>query len=517
MLEYNPSEPPGRSQGESTAARRLLVSVSIRVDPHQPVLVGIGTCMQREEDFALAKEPLDLMIESVRRAGVDAGGAHTLTGVQRIAVPKGRWRYRNPAGEIGRAIGATSAVSVLAGVGVLQQSLIGDACGRIAAGEIDSALVVGADAGYRILRAKWAGQRALERQQEDEPHTSLEPEEELLHPAELRAGIRLPVALYAIIESAWRVQQGWSVDQHRQKLGAMVQRFSEIAAGNPRAWKREQLSAQEIIEVSERNAMQAFPYTRLHCASWNVDQAGAMLLCSAAKAEQLGIARCKWIYALASTESNHMLAVSARAQLHACPGARLAGRAAFEAANVDASQIDLVELYSCFPIAVESCARELGLSLTRDFTVTGGMPFAGGPFNNYVLQATCRMAELIREGRGRTGLVSSVSGILTKQGFGLWSSEAGAGSFVFKDVSDETARSTGVKEVADAFHGPGLVAGYTVLHEKGKKARALVLADTEGNRRALAWSEDHTLVQRMETAEFCGVLINIQGDAFAPA
>ena len=109
--------------------------MSSRGDPRLPVLVGIGTCSQREDDFARAREPLDLMLEAVRLAGIDAGGAHTLAGVGRIAVPKGRWRYRNPAGEIARAIGAPSATTVLASVGVLQQSLIGDACSRIDVGE----------------------------------------------------------------------------------------------------------------------------------------------------------------------------------------------------------------------------------------------------------------------------------------------------------------------------------------------------------------------------------------------
>ena len=493
------------------------MNTALHIDPRQPVLVGIGTCMQREDDFTLAREPIDLMVESARRAAQDAGAAQALAGIERIAVPRGRWRYRNPAGEIARAIGADSAVSVLAGVGVLQQSLIGDACERIAAGEIDSALVVGADAGYRILRARLAGQRAGERQQDDRPDVSLEPEEELLHPAELRAGIRMPVALYAILESAWRAKQGWTVDQHRQRLGAMYQRFSEIAADNPQAWRRKPASAIEIREASERNPMQAFPYTRLHCATWNVDQAAAMLLCSAGRARQLGIARAKWVYALASTESNHMVPVCARAELASCPGARLAGQAALALAGIGASGIDLLDLYSCFPIAVESYAQELGLSLARDMTVTGGMPFAGGPFNNYVLQTTCRIAELIRERRGRTGLVSSVSGILTKQGFGVWSSEPGAGGFSFQDLSADTARVSGTKNVVGAFHGHGEVAGYTVLYEKGQLPRALVLADTESGGRALAWSENPALIGRMEASEFCGARIELQGDVFAPA
>ena len=486
-------------------------------DSRQPVLVGIGTCMQREDDLAHCKEPMDLMLEAVRRAGADTGDAQMLAGVARIAVPKGRWRYRNPAGEIARAIGADSATTVLASVGVLQQSLIGDACSRIAAGEIDSALIVGADAGYRMLRARQLGERAGERQQEDAPHVSLEPKEELLHPVELHAGIRMPVALYAIIESAWRARNGLAVDQHRQQLGAMYQRFSEVAARNPEAWRRKPLSALEISEASDRNPMQAFPYTRLHCSTWNVDQAAALLVCSAAKAQALGIAQSRWVYALASTESNHMVPVSARADLAGCIGARLAGRAALAAGDLAASQLDLVELYSCFPIAVEAYAQELGISLTRDLTVTGGMPFAGGPFNNYVLQATCRMAALIREGRGRTGLLSSVSGILTKQGFGLWASQPGARGYSFDDVSAETARLVETKEVDPAFHGRAVVAGYTVLHDKGQLPRALVLADTEGGRRALAWSEDQALVQRMESSEFCGAAIAMQGELFTLA
>ena len=490
--------------------------MSASLAARQPVLVGIGTCMQREDDLARSREPLDLMLQAVRRAGEDAGGSAALAGVARIAVPRGRWRYRNPAGEIARAIGAASATTVLASVGVLQQSLIGDACTRIAAGEIDTALVVGGDAGYRLLRAKVAGERAPERQQDDRPMVQLEPAQELLHPAEVRAGIDLPVPLYAILESAWRARQGWTLAEHRQRLGAMLERFSNVAAGNPEAWRRKRFSAAEISEPSERNPMQAFPYTRLHCSTWSVDQAGALLFCSAAKADALGIPRAQWIHPWASTESNHMTAVSARAELAGCLGARLAGQAALAAGGIDAAQLDLVELYSCFPIAVALYAHELGLPLTRDLTVTGGMPFAGGPFNNYVLQATCRMAQLIRDGRGRTGLVSSVSGILTKQGFGLWANEPNAAGFCFADLTAEVAQQQVTRDVVEAFHGPAQIAGYTIAHDQDRP-RALVLADTPGGARALAASADPALIARMQSAEFCGEKISVAGDAFTVA
>lgn len=524
------------------------------IDPRTPVLVGIGVATQREEDPLRALEPLDLMLAAVRAAAMDATGAIAgdrargaaagvaagtaaggrdggsaggktaarddaganagaefaalLAGLGRIAVPKGRWRYRNPGGAIARTIGARSAVSVVASVGVLQQALIGDACRAIAAGENDSALVVGGDAGYRILRSKIEGIRATERQQDDEPDLSLAPADELRHPAELRAGVELPVGLYAIMESAFRARRGWAVDTHRDRLAQLYSRFSAIAAGNPHAWKRDRVTPETIRNASERNPMQAFPYTRMHCSSWNVDQAGALLFCSAARADALRIARGKWIFPVASTESNHMVPVSARTNLAACPGAGIAGRAALDAAGLTISDIDLVDLYSCFPVAVETYAEELGLPATRDLTVTGSMAFAGGPFNNYVLQATCRIAELLREGRGRYALVSSVSGVLTKQAFGVWAREPGPDGFVARDVSGEVGRATGVRPIVEAANGAGQIAGYTVLHERDRALRGVAVVDVEGGR-AVVQTEDPALIARMESDDLCAAPVQL--------
>lgn len=489
------------------------------LDARQPVLVGIGVVSQRVDAPAEAREPLDLMIEAAQRAGADAGGAHTLAGVQRIAVPKGRWRYRDPGRAIAHAIGAPDATSVLSTLGVLQQSLIGDACERIGAGEIDSALVAGGDAGYRILRARLAGVRAEERQQATSPDVLLQAAEDLLHPAELAAGIRLPAALYAIMSSAWRARQGLSPSAHREAIAQLYAAFSRVAQENPDAWQRKAVDASQVREASARNPMQAFPYTRLHCSSWNVDQASALLLCSASRAEALGIPSERWVYAWAGSESNHVVPVSARADLAQCAGARLAGAAVLGAGGLDAASLDLVDLYSCFPIAVEMAAQEIGLPLdaSRPPTLTGGMSLAGGPFNNYVLQSTCRMAALMRAGRGRTGLVSCVSGVLNKVGFGLWGREPGDVPYRNSDVSAQVAAQTATRPVVDAHEGNGRVAGYTVVHERDAAPRALVLADTDAGTRTLAWSSDAALVARMEQDEFCGAPLRLAAGIFEPA
>ena len=485
-----------------------------------PVLVGIGTATRREEDFTRALEPLDLMQEAVNAAGADCGSAAALPSVQHIAVPRGRWHYRNPAGAIARAIGAVQATTVLASAGVLQQTLIGEACARIARGACHTTLVTGADAGYRLLRAQIAAIEAPERALDDEPDIFLSPKDELRHAVEKRAGIKMPVALYAMLESAYRARQGWSIEEHRNRLADLGARFARVAADNPHAWQRIAPDAAAIRDASARNPMQAFPYTRSHCSTWNVDQAAALLFCSAARAEQLGIPRSRWVFPLASTESNHMVAVSARADLAACPGAGIAGRAALDAAGLTAADLDLVDLYSCFPIAVQAYAAELGLPLSRDLTITGGMPFAGGPYNNYVLQSTCRAAELIRAGRGRTALVSSVSGVLTKQGFGLWRGAPPSGApstpFVHLDVSDQVARAVGTVDVLEDFSGTATVAGYTVLHGRGKAPQGLALADTAAGQRVLATTGDATLAARMQDEEWVGRPVRITHNELQP-
>jgi acetyl-CoA C-acetyltransferase len=477
-----------------------------------PVLVGIGTATRREENFEDALEPIDLMLEAVANAGLDSGSPVTLAGTQFIAVPRGRWSYRDPAGEIAAVIGADAPTTVLASVGVLQQTLIGEACARITRGEAHTSLVAGADAGYRILRAKIAGARAMERDQESEPDIHMAPKEELRHPVEKRAGLVMPVGLYAVMESAYRAKHGWSVAQHRDRMAEILASFGRAAASNPHAWNRDPIAHESIRNAGDRNPMQAFPYTRSHCSTWNVDQAAALLFCSAERAEELGVPCDRWIFPVASTESNHMVAVSARADLGSCPGAAITGRAALDAGGLAPEEIDLVELYSCFPLAIETYADALGLPLTRDLTVTGGMPFAGGPYNNYVLQATCRAAELLRQGKGRTALVSSVSGTLTKQAFGLLSVNPSPNSFVHADLSETVAAKVETREVVDSYTGTATVAGYTVLHGRDKQPRGLLLVDTPEGRRALVTTEAPQMMDAMEKEEFVGRRVNVIDD-----
>jgi acetyl-CoA C-acetyltransferase len=474
----------------------------------------VGLIEQREEDPADGRDAIGLMLAAAQAAGADTGRPAILGQVDLVAVPRGQWRYRDPGRYLGGALGSPAARSVLAVVGVLQQSLIGDACRRIAEGTVDVALVVGGEARYRRLREKITGSRLPATVVDGEPDEVLEPAAELVLESEIASGLGgMPVGYYAIIESAVRAARGLGVHEHRQQIAALYSRFSEVAAQNPHAWRRERLEPDVISGPSPKNPMLAFPYTKLHNSSWNVDQAGALLFCSAQRAASLGISRTRWVFPLASTESNHMTAVSERANLARCPGARIAAHRAFEASGITADQLTFVELYTCFPAAVEVHASEAGIPGGVDWTVTGGMPFAGGPFNNYVLQSTGRMSELLRGRPGSTGLVTSVSGVLTKHGFGVWSTDPGPLPFAWIDVTDEVSASSERRPVLDGYSGRGVVTGYTVVYPDRERRRGVALLDVPAGR-FMARTDEPAVLNRMEQEELCGRTVQVTDGIF---
>ena len=77
------------------------------------------------------------------------------------------------------------------------------------------------------------------------------------------------------------------------------------------------------------------------------------------------------------------------------------GRAAARHIGRPLHEVPLAEVYSCFPAAVRVQQRELGLDPAGTPTLTGGMAFAGGPFNHYVLQSLrCSAAACATEPAG---------------------------------------------------------------------------------------------------------------------
>jgi acetyl-CoA C-acetyltransferase len=496
------------------------------------VLVGAGVADQKQDDPADAVEAIELMHRAVADAADDAG-SRALTGhVTWIGVPEGTWGYRDPGALLAERLARPRADvhTVVADVGILQQDLITRAIDAVAGGA-KVALVVGGEAKHRQLRGVITGVATPETVQGDDvvPDERLAPGSMAalgVHDLEIIRNTVTPVAAYALIENAIGHASGRTLDEHREHVAQLWARFAAVAATNPHAWDRSAPAAPAIRDPGDGNRMISFPYTKRHSAQWNVDQAAALFLCTVETARAMGISDDRWVFPHAAAVSNHPVPVSQRAAVHRSPGAEVAAPKALELAGITTDDLTHVDLYSCFPSAVEVFAGALALPLddaARPLTVTGGLTFAGGPLNNYVLQALVELARRLRHDAvaGAFGLSSSVSGFLVKQGFGLWSTSAPARGFRSIDVSAEAAERAGPEKVLDAdARGAATIATYTVDFADGRPARSVVLADVDADAgdgdgaRTIAESRDPSVAEALMARDPIGRRAVVDGGAF---
>jgi acetyl-CoA C-acetyltransferase len=483
--------------------------------PNTPVIVGVGFTQERSEDPAACAEPYRLMVEAVRRAAEDAGAPGLVEQLESISVAQGGWDYPNPGRLIGEALGCPSAKSILADLGVLQLSLVSELCRAIADGRQHVGVVTGGEAKFRMLRGTLTGRPVVNTEQpEDTPppdvhHTSSDP---WCSDLEGRRGIASPTEFFAIIESALRHRRGLDVDRHRDEIALLYSRLSEAAVANPHAWRRERVAADAIRNASPRNAMIAFPYTKRHCAQWNVNQAVAILVCSAARANELGLDERGWIYPLAAVQSKHVVPLAQQPRLDSHAGTVLCGERALALAGATASELTAAELYSCFPAAIQSFAQDLRITDACPWTVTGAMPFAGGPFNSASLEGVARMVEVLRDaepGPRRIGLVSNLSGIFGKQACAVFSNVPAADGYRWEDVTAAAAARDVPVPLRDDYVGPATIVGYTVVFAGAVPSHAIAICDTPAGERTVVRSEDGALLDRMMREEFCGRAVRV--------
>lgn len=442
-----------------------------------PALIGTARLTQRVAEPGGGKDALDLMTAAVEAAIDDAGTTGDC--IDLIAIPRGTWPVRNPGAVIAERIGARNARTVVAEIGVLQHSLIKRVCDAIAAGEIRSAIVCGAETKYRSIVAAKGGVEALEDLgPESEPDETMSPAEPLVTRFDFERGIVQAPVQYSLIESAYAHDAGLTPDQMRAELGALWADFAAVAASDELAWDRSAPSPEQIVTAAEDNRMVSAPYTKLLCSQWNVDQAAALVFS--------GDATDRALYPIACTESNAMIAMLQREEIHRWAGFQLAAKRALDLVGRSIDDIDLLELYSCFPAAVRVQKRELAITDDRGVNVSGGMTFGGGPLNNFVLQSTARMAECLHEGRGATGIVTGISGLLTKPGITIWSTDADG--YASDDLTRETLKGTPALPFAPDATGPATIVGHTVSYDRFGSARALAIVQFDDYARSAAGS-----------------------------
>jgi acetyl-CoA C-acetyltransferase len=481
--------------------------------PVLPVVVGVAQTAQHSDDPVTAREPLALMEDALRSAAEDAGSRELLSRADSLYVIRGIWPYRNPAAVLAERLGNRACTTFGTPYGGnLVQASVHHAAQRIARGESEIALLTGAETGRTQQRARKLGVTPSYTPAPGTYHQRVAEERAMSGPAELARGISRPIQLYPIFESALRQRASEPLEAHRLRIAQLWARFSEVAAGNPDAWLRERFSAAEIATPSARNRMVGYPYTKLMNANDHVDQGAALILCSTDAALRLGLARERWIFPHAGADGHDHFFVSERQDLCSSPAIRIAGARTLALAGRSLDEIAHLDLYSCFPSAVQVAMTELGLRSDdpRTPTVTGGLTFAGGPLNNYVMHALARMVQVLREDRGSFGLVTANGGFLTKHSIGVYSAEEPAAGYRFANVQDEIDALPRRAVAVDA-KGRAAIEGYTVMFGADGPTVAHAACLLPDGTRTWANSEDGALLAAMTREEHVGRHVALDG------
>jgi acetyl-CoA C-acetyltransferase len=485
----------------------------MQIDPRTPVIVGVGQFTHRANGLDDALDASALMSEAIRRAAADAAlGSVPAPDALRV-VGLLCWRYSNPALVVAQQLGISANEYGLTTMGGNSpQSLVNTTALDIQRGDIDLAILAGGEAWRTRMRARRA---AIELHwptaPEDQPPRMLGEDLTMNHEYERARGVQMPVQVYPMFETAIRAAAGRSIEEHARRIAGLWSRFSAVAAHNPYAWIQDAKTPEEIGTPGPSNRMVGLPYPKFMNSNNDVDQGAALIMCSAARAEALGVPRDRWVFPLSGTDCHEHQYVSNRWSFAETPAVELGGRMALDLAGTTIGEVGIVDLYSCFPAAVQLGAQSLGLSIDQQLTRTGGLSFAGGPWNNYVMHAIATVVTELREQPDLKGLVWANGGYTTKHAFGVYSATPPATPFRHaypQDQIDAMPR----RELADAADAAGAttIEAYTVMHSReGEPEHAIATCILDDGRRAWGTSDDPALVVAMCDSEWVGRAVEL--------
>ncbi|MFN3514581.1 MAG: acetyl-CoA acetyltransferase [Phenylobacterium sp.] len=492
------------------------------MDDATPVLIGAGQFTYRG-DPANSPSPTQLLKIAAERAARDAGLSEgALAGIDGLAVvgftidaPGGGRTVphsTNPPATLAARIGAQPRWSVYSHMGGnTPQQLVNVVSERIAKGETELALIVGCEfLGSAVKRmTKGFGFDDWDDAEELPPPERIGDPRPGVTPYEARHGLGRPINVYPLFENALRARDKRSIADHQKRLGELFAPFTKVAAANPEAWFPVERSADELVTVTDRNRMVGFPYTKYLNAIMEVDQSAGVIVASVKKARELGVPEDRFVYLHGCADAADLWYPLERQNFHSSPAMRLTGKRALEMAGVGLSDIAHIDLYSCFPVAVEIGAEELGLALDdpRGLTVTGGLPYMGGPGNNYAMHSIAVMMDRLRKDRGAYGLVTANGWFLTKQSTGIYSTTPPKAPFAREDpaVIQSQIDALPHPEIVESPSGSATIEAYTVVHGRDGYLMGIVVGrDAEGRRFVANTPTDEATLAGLEAQESVG-------------
>jgi len=480
------------------------------MDDNLPVIVGVGQITQRPETER-PREPLALMADAARRAESDAGAGDLLHEIDSMRVVNVlSWPSKAPAQDLSRALAVAPREQLYTAVGGnTPQWLVNEAAEAIANGSVRVALIAGAEAMYSARRARQRG-IDLGWSPRGTPTPDIGDVRPGMSPYEMKHGATRPTAIYPLFENALRAHYGRTIEDHQRTIGELMAGFSSVAAANPHAWFREARTAQQIATAGPDNRYIGFPYPKFMNAIMDVDQGAALLMTSAGEARRLRVPEEKWVYLHGCGDASDHWFISERADYHSSPAIRAVGERALSMAGVGIGDVAHIDLYSCFPSAVEIGRDMLGIAQDdpRPLTVTGGLPYFGGPGNNYVGHSIAAMVEKLRGDRGSLGLVTANGWYVTKHAAGVYSASPPEREWRRADpkIDQRAIDAQPHPPVTETPDGDATVETYTVVFNRdGAPELGIVIGRTPDGARFLANTPpDRRTLESMTKREMVG-------------
>lgn len=487
-----------------------------------PVLVACGQFIDRPQD-GLNLNPIEMMAEAARAVAGDSGVDNLFSSLD-VLVSTGltvdaaqvktpvSGMYKNVPKSVAKLLKITPKRLVYTQTGGnTPQRLVNHFANEIATGQTETALLTGGEALNNMSRRfnHWSKLLLPKGKWKDNPGGTPETfgDDRLGNSKyEGRYGMNLPAHVYPLFENALRVHYSRSHDEHRAKLGEIFSELSTVASRNPYAWFQTQRSPSELIDPSDSNRMIAYPYTKLLNSMISVNQSAAVMLTSVAKAKSLGISRDKWVFLHGGADVNDVWNVSQRENFHSSPAMNAMAKAALSMANKNIDDMAFFDIYSCFPSAVQIACDEFGIPHddSRGLSLTGGLPYFGGPGNNYSMHGIVEMMNRARENEAEFGLLNANGWYLTKHSIGIYSCQVPESDWnpASLNLDANLGNAPQIKLVDKAF-GAAQMETFTVIYDKANQPKkSIVIARLESGERCLATTETSPQVlNALSTAE----------------
>ncbi|MFX1571638.1 MAG: hypothetical protein ACFFB0_02735 [Promethearchaeota archaeon] len=456
-----------------------------------PIIIGAAQFTQHK-GTSKPLDPLSLMAKTSKMAIDDSKSKKLVEYIDAVyMINIISWSYEDGPVELSTRLGIKPIKKVyLPEGGHSPQMLVNRAANDISSGEFRCILVTGGEAAYSIFKT-FQNQPPPYWPERKIPKYIEKKAWEYTNKVERKYGMINAPLTYAILETALRASSGRNPQKHNKYLGKLFEHFSKHASNNPYSWTQENYTAEEIITAFPENRYIDYPYTKRMCANVFVDQSASLLITSEELAKTLNIDHKKWIYVMGGADLYNIPHVTQRPKLDNSPAVKEATRIALRQAGLKLKDIDKFDLYSCFPSIVEIIMNELEIKEDdpRDLTITGGLPYFGGPLSFYSLHSIINAVDLIRKNRSLKIFIVANGGYNTKLSVGIYGSEPPVipwGTHKDQEIQQSILKDA-LPEPVEMANGKLVIDGYSIKYDRsGQPEKAIFIGTLQNGKRALA-------------------------------